>query len=119
MKRTLILIISLFNLSLAGSELNQIQIKTIVDAIRRVEGSPTYGIKSVHFKNQIEARAICARTVQNTYSRWKNSNQKITYFEFLSKRYAPIGAGNDPHNLNKNWLRNFTNSLPKNFTNSL
>ena len=36
-------------------------------------------------------------------SRQIGENDFIT---FLGSRYAPVGADNDPHNLNAHWVRN-------------
>jgi hypothetical protein len=91
----------------------------IVDAIRKAEGTWTYGIKSVSCQTEKECRQICKNTVRNNYKRWSQAGRKnaqgqtITYLQFLANRYCPIGASNDPTGLNRNWLRNVTYFLSK------
>jgi len=53
-----------------------------------------------------ECRRICENTVFKNIVRWHKSGAKQTYLEFLASRYAPIGAPDDPTNLNHNWIKN-------------
>lgn len=86
--------------------------KEIVRAIFLAEGGEKaqypYGIRSVSCSTQDECRQICLNTIRNNRKRYAKYGYKdySTYLEFLASRYAPIGAGNDPKNLNKNWLNN-------------
>ena len=82
--------------------------EAIVNAIRKAEGSWTYGIKSIKCATNVECRKICLRTVQNNKKRFMLYGFKKypDYLSFLASKYAPIGAGNDPSGLNKNWLKN-------------
>ena len=75
-----------------------------------------YGIVSVKYKNESEARKICLNTIRNNRKRYTDYGYKKydTYLEFLASRYAPIGVANDPNNLNRNWLRNVQYFLEKN-----
>jgi hypothetical protein len=81
----------------------------IVNAIYKAEGGKKaqylYGIRSVSYKNEAEARKICFNTVRNNRKRWIKAGPKGEYLVFLANRYCPIGASNDPKGLNKNWLR--------------
>lgn len=84
----------------------------VVDAIYLAEGGPKakvpYGILSVRVRDKAEARQVCYNTVRNNYTRWLKSGQRVSYLEFLAKKYAPIGASNDPKGFNRNWLKNVT-----------
>ena len=82
----------------------------IVNAIFKAEGgykaTYLYGIVSVPYENEAEARQICFNTVRNNRVRFANQTKYTDYLEFLASRYCPIGADNDPRGLNKNWLGN-------------
>lgn len=68
-----------------------------------------YGILSVKVKDEKEARQVCLNTINNNLARWqwaKQNGDKMDFIQFLGDRYCPIGAGNDPKNLNSNWVRN-------------
>ena len=49
-----------------------------------------------------------AATVQKNYDRWLKAGQPGEFITFLGARWAPVGAANDPTNLNRNWVRNVT-----------
>lgn len=75
-----------------------------------------YGIRSVKYKNEKEARQICLNTIKNNrirYEKWGHKKYK-TFLEFLASRYAPLNAKNDKMGLNKNWLKNVKYYLNKN-----
>jgi hypothetical protein len=84
----------------------------IVNAIYKAEGAEKakkpFGILSVSCEGYDDCRQICFNTVRNNRKRYADYGYKQydTYLEFLASRYAPIGASNDPHNLNQNWLKN-------------
>ena len=82
----------------------------VCDAIYRAEGGAKaqylYGIRSVKYVSVTEAQEICMRTVRHARKDYRNRNIKEGFIEFLSRRYCPIGAKNDPHGLNKNWVKN-------------
>jgi hypothetical protein len=44
--------------------------------------------------------------VKNAYRKWHKAGNPGDFLAFLADQYAPIGAENDPKNLNSNWLRN-------------
>lgn len=87
----------------------------VVGAIYRAEGGPKarkpFGVLSVPCKGYEECREICYATVRNNYLRWVAAGRKGEYLEFLAAKYAPVGAGNDPRGLNKNWLGNVRSFL--------
>ena len=84
----------------------------LCNAIYKAEGGKKaqflYGIRSVPYKNEREARRICLNTINNNKRRFyaKEQNKYKDYLEFLCSRYAPLNANNDPKNLNANWLKN-------------
>lgn len=96
-----------FAQNLSTNELN-----LIANAIKKVEGNSNYGIISLKLKGntkeekEIYARKICINTIKNNFARWKNQSQEKDYISFLGSRFAPLGVGNDPKNLNKNWIKN-------------
>jgi len=50
----------------------------------------------------------CAATIMKNRKRWSASETKESFIVFLGKRYAPMGAGNDPTDLNRHWIGNVT-----------
>jgi hypothetical protein len=67
------------------------------NAIKITEGKNAhYGIKSVKFKNDQEARAICKSTVLHAWRDWVakkgNSSDLKGYIDFLADRYCPKSA---------------------------
>lgn len=52
------------------------------------------------------AKKICLNTVRNQKRRWESGGRVGAYLESLAKRYAPVGAENDPDGLNRHWLHN-------------
>ena len=96
----------------------------LVNAIYRAEGGAKaaypYGIIAPRKLSEAEARRWCFNTVRNNWTRWEaarsrrgneagpllTSGATPDYLAFLAARYAPIGAANDPRNLNRNWLKN-------------
>lgn len=90
----------------------------LADAIFHCEGGDRakvpYGILSVKVSGKEEARRVCLNTIKNNFKRWQAAGAQGSYLEFLARRYAPIGASNDPKALNQNWLRNVRAHLEKN-----
>ena len=84
----------------------------IVNAIFKAEGGYLaeylYGIRSVSYDTEAEARRICFNTVRNNRKRFADygHEQFDSYLEFLASRYCPVNAENDPNGLNDNWLSN-------------
>ena len=91
----------------------------IADAIFQAEGSHQatylYGIRSVGYKDEADARRICLNTIRNNRKRYAEygHRQHDTYLEFLASRYCPVNAPNDPRGLNRNWLRNVLHFLER------
>ena len=91
----------------------------IVNAIFVIEGGYKadylYGIRSVSYKDEAEARQICFNTVRNNRKRFADYGHKEypDFLSFLASRYAPLNVKNDPHNLNNHWLKNLKFILNK------
>lgn len=87
---------------------------TIIRAIYVAEGAvPSYGV--IYLAKQFGShenvprmlgRAAAARALHTTYREWRGQRAQGPFLKFLRDRYAPIGALNDPRNLNANWLTN-------------
>lgn len=92
------------------------------DAIFEAEGGEKakylYGIMSVRYKGEADARRICLNTIRDNRKRYAEYGHKEypTFLEFLASRYAPTrGKGMTKYakKLNKNWLRNVRYFLKK------
>ena len=118
-----ITIITLFILTTTAAVCQAYTLDQWVEAIYAAEcgtgAKPTctylYGIRSVKYKDKAEARAICKRTVERTlYSRRaQRCKAGESDIDCLSRRYAPIGSGNDPGGLNRHWAKNVLYFLNK------
>lgn len=90
------------------------QVERIVDAIYIIEGGARarvpYGILSVRVSGHDEARAICRRTVVNTYTRWAKAGRPGDFLDFLGNRYCPPSV--DPKG-NINWRNNIRKVLKR------
>ncbi len=106
MKIKTLIILSLLGCALTSSA--SIDEQRLVDAIGHAENSKTspYGILA-HYKHTTPRQA-CFNTVDHALKRWNKTNQKENFISYLSKTYCPIGAANDPKNLNSNWVKNVT-----------
>ena len=84
--------------------------EAVVEAIYLAEGGTMavkpYGILSVPCSDKADCRKVCYNTVRNNYWRWVKAGRRGEYLAFLARRYCPVGASNDPHGLNRNWLNN-------------
>lgn len=83
----------------------------IANAIRRTEGTWTYGIKTASCSDEKECRRICLNTIRNNRIRYaKYGYRKYPHFiEFLQSRYCPTASRNlskSEKRLNKYWLSN-------------
>lgn len=86
----------------------------IADAIFMAEGGYgadyLYGIRSIPYEDEAEARQICINSIRNNYKRWDKQGD---FLEFMSRRYCPIGADNDT-GTNKYWVKNVKYFLQQN-----
>lgn len=95
----------------SGAEIKSVvYVDKLVDAIFQAEGGYKadylYGIRSVSYRDEAEARRICMNTVVNQVKRHSAHDCGLSYFECLANRYAPNGVRNDPKGLNRHWLGN-------------
>ncbi|MCE5184999.1 MAG: hypothetical protein LLF76_02615 [Planctomycetaceae bacterium] len=83
----------------------------ILLAIRKAEnGGPgkEFGVMNPKAHNLDTQAGWAAATIVKNRKRWKCTNRKDSFIEFLGKRYAPVGANNDPKGLNRHWVKNVT-----------
>ena len=89
----------------------------ILLAIRKAEnGGPgrEFGIMNPKADNLDKQAGWASATVVKNYQRWIKAGRKEDYIVFLGNRYCPVGAENDPNDLNKHWIKNvrhWTNKL--------
>ena len=80
----------------------------LADAIYKAEGGARtrhpYGILAKY--KTTTPRQACINTCRNQWKRHNTHSCGKDYMTCLRDRYCPIGASNDPTNLNKNWLKN-------------
>ena len=85
----------------------------LANAIYKAEGgaktSHPYGILAKY--KHTTPRQACINTCRNQWKRHQAHNCRKDYLTCLRNRYCPIGAENDPGNLNKNWLNNVRHFL--------
>lgn len=79
------------------------------DAIGHAENSRShpYGIM-VRYRHTTPRQA-CMNTVRHQYRLWvymRSTGYPGAFLPYLASVYAPIGSGNDPTGLNRNWTRN-------------
>lgn len=78
--------------------------EALADAIRKAEGNANYGVLTKY--KHTTPRQACINTCRNQWKRHQAHKCGKAYLTCLRDRYCPIGAKNDPKNLNINWLRN-------------
>jgi hypothetical protein len=82
----------------------------LIDAMVKAEGGPDAFLRAVRIsiptcKDFDEAVQIAVNTINHAL--WDFTYPRINDFiAFLGSRWAPVGAANDPTNLNSNWVRN-------------
>lgn len=113
----LIVVIIMFLIFAATCRAEVYDSEEIANAIYRAEGGhravKPYGILTVKCSSEKECRRVCLNTIENNFTRWQLAGSRGDFLEFLASRYAPIGACNDPHGLNRNWLNNVRYFLAK------
>jgi hypothetical protein len=86
------------------------ELAPLVVAIRYAENGgkgKEYGILHKRCPKTYRGQAgWCAATVQKNYDRWVKAGKLGDFITFLSKRYCPVGADNDPNGLNQHWVKN-------------
>jgi hypothetical protein len=97
-----------------GEQLFTLDPDLLLDAIRKAEGAPSYG--NIHLAAQYggdhsrvpeqAGRKAAGDLVAKVYKDWQVQGKPGDFLDYLRDHYAPLGAGNDPHDLNANWLKN-------------
>jgi hypothetical protein len=81
-------------------------------AIKKAENNPrNFGVLSEEVSSPDKANKILNQSIDNNYWRWLQTSKdnmlpEEKFVDFMQQRWAPIGAKNDPKNLNKNWAPN-------------
>src|SRR4051812_38546859 len=105
------LTILLATIAAAAQTLTEKEASRIADAIYLAEGGPKarvpYGILSLKVRDKDHARQICLNTIQKNYQRWKLSQTKDPFLDFLADRYCPPTDSTG----NRNWKRNVRSFL--------
>ena len=101
-------IVSIIALLICSSA-HALEIDKLANAIYHAEGGAKtahpYGILAKY--KHTTPRQACINTINSNLKRFKKEVfTDYEFIEFMSKSYCPIGAKNDPTNLNVNWVKN-------------
>ncbi len=82
----------------------------------KAEGGEAAFVRAVRIsipscKDYLEARLIAANTIAHLAFDLAYTPDSIAFIRTLGSRWAPVGAANDPTNLNKNWVTNVLSAL--------
>jgi len=89
-----------------------------------------HGVLSVPVSSPEDATKTLQNSIYNNWVRWNDAKQgtlpkwdmpagatgEDRFVDFMQKRWAPLGATNDPDNLNKNWAPNVRELMKKQLT---
>lgn len=78
----------------------------ICEAIRQAENSRSYPYGIMKKYKHTSPKQACINTVSHSRRNWISNGSKGEFIKFLGSTYAPVGAINDPNNLNVNWVKN-------------
>lgn len=87
-------------------------IEDYVNAIFKAEGGKKatylYGIRSIPYETEEQARRYCYNTVFNTLVKYRSDRCSAgeSDIDCLARRYCPLNVKNDPKGLNKHWKSN-------------
>lgn len=91
----------------------------LAQAITRAENDPTgkYGVRSI--KDPVNPKKVLINSINNNFNRWMSGRQPAPWInekpkkfvDFMQRRWAPIGAENDPDGLNQYWAPNVRSIL--------
>ena len=87
-------------LSCLSARADDLYFERLASAIRRAQGTWTYGVKTVKVRHEAEARAVCLRTIRHA---WRDWDGRGSFVFFSADRYCPPSV--DPIG-NRNWRRN-------------
>ena len=82
---------------------------TLLLAIRKAENGgrgKEFGVLNPKANDLDKQAGWAAATIVKNYNRWQQAGGDGNFIDYLSKVYCPIGAENDPTNLNVNWSKN-------------
>lgn len=104
-KKPILFLMVLVFLFISSPAFAEINVERLANAIYRAENSKShpYGILT-HYKHTTPRQA-CINTINHALKDWRGNGDFIA---FLGSRYCPVGVSNDPHGLNKNWVKNVT-----------
>jgi hypothetical protein len=103
---------------------SKFEIGEILDPVSRSvkhaeNNARNHGVLSVKTANASEASKVLKQSIINNYWRWISAMESLgeenvpPFVDFMQMRWAPIGAENDPDNLNVNWSPNVKSHLRK------
>jgi hypothetical protein len=111
-------IVLLLALPLAAGQPAPVDPERMADSIYLAEGGAKtkhpYGVLSVKVRSEAEARHVCLVSITNNLARWERAGRPEPFIQFMSRRWAPIGASNDPAALNKHWAANVARIYERN-----
>ncbi len=110
---SLMLLCFLLGRGCAKAEVIYYSDQDFADAVYRAENSKThpYGIMAKY--KHTTPRQACLNTYATNYWKWVKAGKPGDFIDFIHKVYAPIGAANDPKNLNRHWAKNVKFYLAK------
>ena len=99
--------------SFAQAKISDEKAAKIANAIFQAEGGTNtahpYGILTKY--KHTTPRQACLNTIRHQHANWEAAGSHGDFIEFLGAAYCPVGAKNDPKNLNKNWVPNVKSFL--------
>ena len=81
-----------------------VDVNALDEAIRVSENSKVHPYGVIPKYKHTTPEKACKNTIRHALKDYKRKEEG--FINFLSLRYAPIGANNDPKGLNKNWVKN-------------
>ena len=85
---------------------------TFLNAIKTAENDEArFGVRSEDVSSPEEANQVLKNSLSKAFDRWMLSGRQMPFIDFFASRWAPIGAKNDPEGLNKNFPKNFRESI--------
>jgi hypothetical protein len=83
-------------------------------AVKIAEGNPNnFGVLSQRVSSPAHANQLLNESIVNNFVRWMAAGKPGKFVDFMQQRWAPIGATNDPRNLNKNWAPNVRKAIKR------
>lgn len=79
-------------------------VQAVVNAEGNIVRAVQCSIPSVTTREQ--ALEVTCRSCVHAMSDFVKANAAVPFVDFWAARWAPIGAANDPKNLNANWPKN-------------